>query len=130
MIGTVMITLATILATAAIGGIVTGVWHYFSAFIQETMKSITKKLKKLPNVTFAGIKCFLKKTWGTIKEIIRAYKFYKDRNEWEIETIIRKVPKNKVEEEIPADIRAKVEREHGLEHDVTENVELKLKRCA
>ena len=123
-------TLITLVVVAAVSGIVYGIWHYFADFVIEVMNAVAEKVKYLVNVVFAGTKCLLKKVWNGIKEIIKSYTYDRERDKWTVTTTEREVPPDKVEKEIPADILDKVKREQNREHDVTDEVELKLKECA
>ena len=123
-------TLITIFLVTAAAGAVYGVWHYFADFLMEAMNYVAEKVKGLLHVVFAGSQALLKKVWGGIKEIVKSFTYDRERDKWKVTTTEREIPPDKVEEEVPDYIRAKVEREQNREHDVTDEVELKLKECA
>ncbi|MBR1438143.1 MAG: hypothetical protein IJ587_06350 [Synergistaceae bacterium] len=123
-------TLITVLVVAAVSGTVYGIWHYFADFVMDIVKSIAERVKRFLSKVFAGVKCFLKRVWGSIKEIIKSYTYDREKDKWTVTETTREVPPDEVENEIPADIRARVEVMPEVEHDVTDKVELKLKECA
>ena len=123
MIGT-LITIG--IALLGIGTAVFGNWHSFVDFVRDVFRAAVNVISE----TLAGVKCFLKKVWSGIQEIVKSYHYDRERNRWTVTTETHEVPPDQVEDEIPEDIRAQVEREQSREHDVTEQVELKLKECA
>ena len=118
--------ITSVLIAVTIGAAVFGNWHNFVDFLRNVYRAAVNVISK----TFAGVKCFLKKVWGSITEIVKEYFYDKERDKWTERTTERDIPPDRVADEVPADIRAKVEREMNREHDVTEKVELKLKECA
>ena len=123
MIGT-LITIALI--GTIVGVAVYGSWQNFVDFL----KGVYEKVKEVVSKIVAGVKCFLKKAWDTITEIVKAYFYDRENDKWTVRTSERDIPPEDVESEVPEDIRARVQREQYREHDVTESVELKLKECA
>lgn len=123
-------TLITLVLVAAAAGAVYGVWHYFADFLVDAMKAVAEKVKGLLNVVFAGAQALLKKAWNGITEIVKSFTYDRERDKWRVTTTERDIPPDKVEEEVPDYIRARVERNSSVAHDVTEEVELKLKECA
>ena len=122
-------TLITIFLVTAAAGAVYGVWHYFADFLRDAMQAVAEAVKGLLHVVFAGAQALLKKVWGGIKEIVKSFTYDRERDKWKVTTTEREIPPDKVEEEVPDYIRARVEREQNREHDVTDEVELKLKEC-
>lgn len=123
-------TLITIFLVTAAAGAVFGVWHYFADFLRDAMSYVAEKVKGFLHIVFAGAQALLKKVWGGIKEIVKSFTYDRERDKWKVTTTERDIPPDKVEEEVPDYIRARVEREQDREHDVTDAVELKLKECA
>lgn len=122
MIGT-LITIAIVFL--GVGAAVLGNWHKFVDFVMDVFRAAVNVISK----SLAGVKCFVKKVWGSIQEIVKSYNYDRERDRWTVTTETYEVPPDKVEEEIPDDIRAAVNY-NSREHDVTEQVELKLKECA
>lgn len=123
-------TLITIFLVTAAAGSVFGVWHYFADFLKDAIDYVAERVKGLLHVVFAGAQTLLRKVWGGIKEIVKSFTYDHERDKWKVTTTERDIPPDKVEEEVPDYIRARVEREQNREHDVTDEVELKLKECA
>mgnify|MGYP006916135055 CR=1 FL=1 len=123
-------TLITLFLVTAAAGAVFGVWHYFADFLKDAMNYVAEKVKGLLHVVLAGSQALLRKVWGGIKEIVKSFTYDRERDKWKVTTTERDIPPDKVEEEVPDYIRARVEREQNREHDVTDEVELKLKECA
>ena len=122
-------TLITLAVIAAVSGAVYGVWSYFANFVIDVMNAVAAKIKKLANMVFAGVKCFLERTAAFIKEIVKSYTYNKELDRWTVTTTEREIPPDKVESEVPADILARVRNTWYREHDVTDKIELKLKGC-
>lgn len=123
-------TLITLFLVTAAAGAVFGVWHYFADFLRDAMNFVAEKVKGLLHVVFAGSQALLKKVWNGIVEIVKSFTYDRDNDRWKVTTTEREIPPDKVNEEVPDYIRARVERESSVAHDVTDEVELKLKECA
>lgn len=89
-----------------------------------TLQSVAESVKGFLHIVFAGSQALLKKVWGGIKEIIKSFTYDRERDKWKVTTTEREIPPDKVEEEVPDYIRAKVEREQNREHDVTDEVDM------
>ncbi|MBQ7193652.1 MAG: hypothetical protein IJR98_04710 [Synergistaceae bacterium] len=126
--------------TAAEIGAIVGTYRFFARFVYDVMNSAMSKLKGFMNTlmkadekkVFAGVKAFIKKVWNGVntvaQEIVKEYTYFRDKQRWTVTERVREVPPDKVAEEIPlAFIRAV---EFNNEHDVTDQVKMKLENCA
>lgn len=129
------------IVAAAVTGAVVGTFRFFADFVTKVLTSAMKKFRnflgKLKKEVLAGAKCFAQRVWeGTkyvVRAIVREYIYVRDKVGnliWKMRETTREIPPNKVEDEIPYEIRTNAEYLSGKAYDVTNDVILTLKRSA
>lgn len=100
--------------------IITGAVNFFKKVISVIQTTIIPALKKAFGALLQGIKTFIEKICESYKEVENGYAYDREVDKWKVRTYEREISP----EEVPADIREKIESEKKV--DTTDRVEKEL----